>query len=108
MIDPFHEAMTPPPLTHQPHPLARLAWSQRLNSVTSLLLPSAPLPLLLLCCRRCRCFCCCCCGSNYALEKANGIVENITRELFKETLLEQAEQVSSLAVGLSLNLPALS
>jgi hypothetical protein len=28
-----------------------------------------------------------------ALEKADGIVENITWELFKETLLEQAEQV---------------
>jgi hypothetical protein len=28
-----------------------------------------------------------------ALEKANGVVENITWELFKETLLEQAEQV---------------
>lgn len=28
------------------------------------------------------------------LEKAGGIVENITWELFKETLIEQAEQVS--------------
>ena len=27
------------------------------------------------------------------LEKADGIVENITWELFRETLLEQAEQV---------------
>lgn len=27
------------------------------------------------------------------LEKADGIVENITWELFKETLIEQAEQV---------------
>ena len=27
------------------------------------------------------------------LEKAGGVVENITWELFRETLLEQAEQV---------------
>jgi phosphomethylpyrimidine synthase len=27
------------------------------------------------------------------LEKANGIVENITWDLFRETLVEQAEQV---------------
>jgi phosphomethylpyrimidine synthase len=32
-----------------------------------------------------------CCAQ--ALEKAGGIVENITWELFKDTLLEQAEQV---------------
>jgi phosphomethylpyrimidine synthase len=31
--------------------------------------------------------------SPQALEKAGGVVENITWELFKETLLEQAEQV---------------
>lgn len=30
------------------------------------------------------------------LEKAGGIVENITWELFKETLLEQAEQANPL------------
>ncbi len=30
------------------------------------------------------------------LEKAGGIVENITWELFKETLLEQAEQATPL------------
>lgn len=29
------------------------------------------------------------------LEKADGVVENITWELFRETLLEQAEQVRS-------------
>lgn len=34
-------------------------------------------------------------GVLQALEKANGIVENITWELFKETLLEQAEQVTA-------------
>ena len=34
-------------------------------------------------------------NKNKALEKAGGIVENITWELFKETLLEQAEQVCS-------------
>ena len=28
-----------------------------------------------------------------ALEKADGIVENITWDLFKQTLIEQAEQV---------------
>jgi hypothetical protein len=37
-----------------------------------------------------------------ALEKAGGVVENITWELFKETLLEQAEQVR-LAVVLCRN-----
>ena len=31
------------------------------------------------------------------LEKAGGIVENITWELFRETLIEQAEQVPLLA-----------
>lgn len=30
------------------------------------------------------------------LEKADGIVENITWDLFKQTLIEQAEQVSPL------------
>lgn len=50
-----------------------------------------------------------------ALEKAGGVVENITWELFKETLLEQAEQVGckkgacgwqglGLSRGLSLNI----
>ena len=29
------------------------------------------------------------------LEKADGVVENITWELFKETLIEQAEQVQA-------------
>jgi hypothetical protein len=45
-------------------------------------------------------FCCCCCPlSLQALEKAGGIVENITWELFKETLLEQAEQVRLKTIG---------
>jgi len=39
--------------------------------------------------------CLCCCAVLQALEKADGIVENITWELFKETLLEQAEQVTA-------------
>ena len=30
------------------------------------------------------------------LEKADGIVENITWDLFKQTLIEQAEQVDGL------------
>lgn len=33
-----------------------------------------------------------------ALEKADGIVENLTWDLFRETLVEQAEQVSSACV----------
>lgn len=32
------------------------------------------------------------------LEKAGGIVENITWELFRETLIEQAEQVPLLPI----------
>jgi hypothetical protein len=40
-----------------------------------------------------------CCSQ--ALEKAGGIVENITWELFKETLLEQAEQVGALVKSAS-------
>ncbi len=35
------------------------------------------------------------------LEKAGGIVENITWELFRETLLEQAEQVRHPNIHLS-------
>ena len=35
------------------------------------------------------------------LEKAGGIVENITWELFRETLLEQAEQAGSAACHLA-------
>ena len=35
------------------------------------------------------------------LEKAGGIVENITWELFRETLLEQAEQASTAAIATS-------
>lgn len=34
-----------------------------------------------------------------ALEKAGGVVENITWELFRETLIEQAEQVGSAGGG---------
>ena len=34
-----------------------------------------------------------------ALEKAGGIVENITWELFRETLIEQAEQVGRTGEG---------
>ncbi len=33
------------------------------------------------------------------LEKADGIVENITWELFRQTLIEQAEQVASISVS---------
>ncbi len=34
-----------------------------------------------------------------ALEKAGGVVENITWELFRETLIEQAEQVGRAEAG---------
>lgn len=36
------------------------------------------------------------------LEKADGVVENITWELFKETLIEQAEQVPRMLCSESL------
>lgn len=40
------------------------------------------------------------------LEKAGGIVENITWELFRETLIEQAEQVTTHLNTFSLLHPA--
>ena len=42
------------------------------------------------------------------LEKAGGIVENITWELFRETLIEQAEQARTLPSPACIMLDALS